>query len=120
FISVMLLGLLWKRTNNQGALFGLIGGSVITLVMVFGAPMVGVKLHWLYVAAIAQGITMIGIVVVSALTPAPAEGQCRPFPWALAGLKQYDEGVRRPWYQSVLMWWIIYIIGWVYLYWRFW
>ena len=38
FISVMLLGLLWKRTNRQGAVFGLIGGSVITLTMAFGAP----------------------------------------------------------------------------------
>jgi SSS family solute:Na+ symporter len=120
FISVMLLGLLWKRTNRQGALFGLIGGSAITLAMAFGAPLVGVKLHWLYLAAIAQAITMVGIVVVSLLTPPPAEAEWRPFHWTLAALKQYDDGVRRPWYQSVLLWWAVYIVGWVYLYWRFW
>jgi solute:Na+ symporter, SSS family len=120
FISVMLLGLLWKRTNRQGALFGLIGGSVITLGMAFGAPAVGIKLHWLYVAAIAQAITMLGIIVVSLLTSPPEEAQWRPFHWTLAALKQYDDGVRRPWYQSVLLWWIIYTIVWVYLYWRFW
>ena len=120
FISVMLLGLLWKRTNRQGAVFGLIGGSAITLAMAFGAPALGVKLHWLYLAGIAQAITMAGIVVVSLLTPAPEEAQWRPFHWTLAALKHYDDGVRRPWYQSVLLWWIVYTIVWVYLYWRFW
>lgn len=120
FISVMLLGLLWKRTNRQGALFGLIGGSAITLAMAFGAPACGVTLHWLYLAAIAQAITMVGIVVVSLLTPPPSEAQWRPFHWTLAALQQYDDGVKRPWYQRILLWWIIYIIGWVYLYWRFW
>lgn len=120
FISVMLLGLLWKRTNYQGALFGLIGGSALTLAIALGAPAFGVTLHWLYLAAIAQVIAMIGIVVVSLLTPPPAEAQWRPFHWTLAALQQYDDGVQRPWYQSVLLWWIIYTIVWVYLYWRFW
>lgn len=120
FISVMLLGLLWKRTNYPGALFGLIGGSVITLALAFGAPAIGIQLHWLYVASIAQAITMAGIVIVSLLTSPPAEEQWRPFHWTLAALKQYDDGVRRPWYQSVRLWWTIYIVGWVYLYGRFW
>jgi SSS family solute:Na+ symporter len=120
FISVMLLGLLWKRTNYPGALFGLIGGSVITLAMAFGAPAVGVHLHWLYIAAIAQAITMAGVMIVSLLTPEPAESQWRPFQWSLAALNLCDDGDRRPWYQSVRLWWAIYIVGWVYLYWRFW
>jgi len=120
FISVMLLGLLWKRTNRQGALFGLIGGSVITLAMAFGAEAAELKLHWLYVAAIAQVITMIGIVLVSLGTAPPEEGQWKPFHWTLSAVSQLDDGVRRPWYQSALLWWIVYSIGWVYLYWRFW
>jgi SSS family solute:Na+ symporter len=120
FISVMLLGLLWKRTNRQGALFGLIGGSAITLAIAVGAPALGLKLHWLYLAAIAQAFTMAGIVIVSLLTPLPAESLWRPFQWTLSALKQYDAGRRRPWYQSVLLWWAVYIAVWVYLYWRFW
>jgi len=120
FISVMLLGLLWKRTNRQGAQFGLIGGSAITLAIAFGAPAIGVKLHWLYLAAIAQAITMAGIVIVSLLTPPPPQDQWQPFHWTLSALKQYDGGARRPWYQSLILWWSIYIVGWVYLYWRFW
>jgi SSS family solute:Na+ symporter len=120
FISVMLLGLLWKRTNYPGALFGLIGGSAITLAIALGAPAFGITLHWLYLAAIAQVITMTGIVVVSLLTPAPAESLWRPFHWTPAVLRQYDDGVHRPWYQSVLLWWAVYFVVWVYLYWRFW
>jgi len=120
FISVMLLGLLWKRTNYAGALFGLIGGSVITLVVALGAPWVGLHLHWLYLAAIAQAITMSGIVLVSILTLPPAESQWRPFHWTPSALMRYDEGAERPWYQRPLLWWSIYIVGWVYLYWRFW
>jgi SSS family solute:Na+ symporter len=120
FISVILLGLLSKRTNYQGALFGLIGGSAITLAIAIGAPLIGINISWLYLAAIAQAITMVGIVIVSHRTPLPAESLWRPFQWTPSALRQYDDGVRRPWYQSVLMWWAIYIVVWVYLYWRFW
>ena len=120
FISVMLTGLLWKRTNYPGALFGLIGGSVITLALALGLPALGVNLHWLYVAAIAQAITMTGIVTVSLFPTPPDEARWRPFHWSLAALRQYDDGVRRPWYQSVLLWWAVYIVVWVGLYWRFW
>jgi SSS family solute:Na+ symporter len=120
FISVMLLGLLWKRTNNQGALFGLIGGAAITLAIALGAPALGSHLNWLYLAAIAQAITMGGIVIVSLLTPAPAESLWRPFQWTPAALRQFDDGIRRPWYQSVMLWWSVYIVVWLYLYWRFW
>ena len=120
FISVMLMGLLWKRTNYPGALFGLIGGSAITLALALGLPAMGVNLHWLYVAGIAQAITMTGIVAVSLLTSPAEETRWRPFLWTLSALRQYDDGVPRPWYQSVLLWWSVYIVVWVYLYWRFW
>jgi SSS family solute:Na+ symporter len=120
FISVMLLGLLWKRTNYPGAIFGLIGGSAITLTIALGAPAAGVPLHWLYLAAIAQAITMVGIIVVSLLTSPPPESLWRPFHWTPAVLKHYDDGIKRPWYQSLLLWWSVYIVVWVYLYWRFW
>ena len=59
----------------SGALFGLIGGSAITLAMAFGAPAVDIKTHWLYLAAIAQAITMVGIILVSLLTSPPEEAQ---------------------------------------------
>ncbi|MBN2021726.1 MAG: hypothetical protein JW809_02945 [Pirellulales bacterium] len=120
FISVVLLGLLWKRTNYPGALVGLIGGFAITLAVAIGFPAAGFKLHWLYLATIAQAITMSGIVLVSLCTPPPDERQWRPFQWTLSALTRYNEGAKRPWYQGPLLGWSIYIVGWVYLYWRFW
>jgi SSS family solute:Na+ symporter len=120
FICVMFLGILWKRTTNQAALFGLIGGSIITLAMAFGAPAIGYKLHWLYLAAIAEAITIVGMIAVSLLTPAPAEGEWKPFLWTPSVLSQYDEGIKRPWYQSIALWWGIFAIIWLYLYYRFW
>jgi hypothetical protein len=88
--------------------------------MALGAPAVGIKLHWLYLGAIAQAITMIGIVVVSLLTPAPAEELWRPFHWTFAALKQLDDGIKRPWYQSIVLWWVVFFGVWAFLYWRFW
>ena len=74
---------------------------------------------WALEAKVPTG-TMAGIVVVSLLTSVPEEAQWRPFQWSLAALKHFDEGARRPWYQSALLWWIVYTIVWAYLYWRFW
>ncbi len=121
FISVMILGILWKRANYEGALFGLIGGSAIMFTLGFGiAPHWFPRLHWIYVAAIAEALTMFGIVIVSLLTPPPNGEQCKPFIWHKGLLSAYDEGIRRPWYQSLKLWFGIYAVVWVYLYSRFW
>lgn len=120
FISVLLLGLVWRRTNYQGAKFGLIGGSVITLGVALGAPHFGIHWHWLYLAAFAQTLTMVGIVLVSLAYPAPPEITWRPFQWAPSMLRQLDDGAVRPWYQRLRLWWTCYVVLWGYLYWRFW
>ena len=120
FISVMILGVLWRRANYQGALFGLIGGIAIMATIGLGAPLLGFGTHWLYLAAIAQAITMVGIVVVSLMTPAPDRKQWEPFLWNRGLLRAYDEGMRRPRYQSLKLWFALYALVWFYLYWRFW
>lgn len=124
FISVLWMGILWRRTNYPGALFGLIGGTVIQLGIVFIAPMVeeplGIKLHWLYLAAIAQVITMLGIAIVSVCTPAMTAETVEPLTWTPSVLTQFSDGRKRPWYQSLKLWFGIFAAIWVYLYWRFW
>ncbi|MBP7937856.1 MAG: hypothetical protein KA354_24715 [Phycisphaerae bacterium] len=97
-----------------------IGGSAIALGVVLGAPAAGLHLQWLYLTAIAQAVTLSGIVLVSLLTELPEESQWRPFQWTLAALTRYDEGVKRPWHQRPLLWWSMYTVGWAYLHWRFW
>src|SRR5512136_1598963 len=50
FITVMLAGLLWKRANYAGALFGLVGGLVIQVLVALTNSLLGFQLHWLYQA----------------------------------------------------------------------
>ena len=63
---------------------------------------------------------MIGIAIVTLLTAAPDEKRVARYLWNLQVLKQYDEGVPRPWYQQLKFWWAIITVVWFYLYWRFW
>ena len=120
FISVLLLGILWRRANYEGALFGLIGGTVIMLGLGLGLPAMGWKLHWLYVAFLAQIMTMTGIVLVSLATPPPPEHQSEAFRWHPGLLSHYGDGTPRPWYQQARFWFAIYAIIWCAIYWRFW
>ena len=120
FISVVLLGILWKRTNYSGAMFGMIGGLAIQVAFVLGDKALGLNLNWLYIAFAAQVCIMLGVVAVSLLTPAPSDGQCELFHWQPGILFHLDGGMKRPWYQSLRLWFAIYASIWCYLYWRFW
>ncbi len=120
FVSVILLGVLWKRTNYAAALAGLLGGLVIQIGLAVALWAINIRLNWLYVGSIAQVLTMALIVVVTLGTdPAPPEKYSQ-FLWRPAVLAQYDEGRKRSWYQQVKVWFGLYAAIWVYLYWRFW
>ncbi len=120
FISVLLLGVLWRRTNYAGGLFGIVGGIVIQVGLALSLPMCGYRLHWLYVAFIAQAATMLGIVLVSLATPAPPTALWEPFQWRPSLLAHYDEGARRPWYKRLKLWYGVFAAVSIALYWRFW
>jgi solute:Na+ symporter, SSS family len=120
FISVLWMGILWRRTNYPGALFGLIGGTLIQAAVVLAAYLADANLHWLYLASIAQVITMLGIAVVSLCTPAMPAERTEPLVWTPSALTQFDDGRQRPWYQSLRLWFAIFAVVWIYLYWRFW
>jgi len=119
FISVFLMGLLWRRANYAGGVFGLIGGIVIQGLVVAIAFKAGVTLHWLYLGAIAQAITMIGIAIVSLATPPPQPAQIATTVWSRASLSNLSEGPT-PWYKSLILWYSIYAAIWFYVYWRYW
>jgi SSS family solute:Na+ symporter len=119
FISVLLLGIFWRRTNYTGALAGLIGGVVIQIALAFWAA--GTTLHWLYVGAIAQALTMLVAVVASLCAPAPAAAQVDPFLWRPKWVRDYDEGrAPRPWWQQIKYWFALYAIGEIAIYCHFW
>jgi SSS family solute:Na+ symporter len=119
FISVILLGIFWRRANYPAALFGLIGGACMAAIAM-ALLIAGVRLHWLYLAFIVQVATMAGMVVVSLLTPPPERERWEPFVWRPALLSSYNEGAAVPWYRRLSLWFAIYAAIWFYLYWRFW
>src|SRR5262249_25074025 len=120
FVSVILLGILWKRTNYAGALAGLVGGLVIQIGLALALWAMNIQLNWLYVGSIAQVLTMALIATVTlSTTPAPQQNW-EPFLWRPTLLSQYDEGHSRPWYQQVKVWFGVYAVIWILIYWRFW
>ncbi|MCE5198112.1 MAG: sodium/solute symporter [Armatimonadota bacterium] len=131
FITVVLFGLLWKRTNYEAARFGLIGGIVILIGVIIADHLLrsngiyaqwGIPngLHWIYQGFIAQVIIAIGMIIVALRHPAPAESQWKPFQWFPSQLKQLNDGISRPWYQSVALWFGVFAVIWVAAYWKFW
>ena len=119
-VSVFLMGIFWKRTNWQGAIFGIIGGLVIQLVVAFGLPAMGYKWNWSYYGAIAQVLVMIGIALVSLCFPPPPETSWRPFKWSPRLLTELDFGKNLPWYKTIRFWFGLYAVIWLFLYWYFW
>ncbi|WP_185213134.1 SLC5 family protein [Sphingobacterium mizutaii] len=121
FISVLLLGVFWKRTSYMGAIAGLIGGVVIQLLLAGSLMALNIDLHWLYVGAIAQALTMMLIAGVSLVTKAPSEDIVKTYVWRPSWVRELDDGrTHRPWYKSVKFWLLLYVIAWCYIYWRFW
>jgi SSS family solute:Na+ symporter len=119
-ISVIIMGIIWKRANYASAVFGLIGGIVIQVLVVFADQLLGWHLHWLYLAFIAEMLIMIGMMIVALNTSPPEKTQWQPFWWRPSLLANYDDGIKRPWYASLIMWFLIYAVIWFFLYWRFW
>ena len=121
FISVLLMGIFWRRTSYAGAIAGLIGGVFIQIALAVSLLAADIHLHRLYVGAIAQALTMLLIAVVSLNSAPPTDEQVKPFLWRMSWIRTLEEGAKkRPWWQSIKLWLILYAIAWCYIYWRFW
>jgi SSS family solute:Na+ symporter len=123
FMATVLMGVLWKRVNYPAALFGLVGGVLITVSMmvIFSGKVPGVnELHFFYIGGISEVTTMIGIAIVALTTAPPDYEKIARYVWSPKILRTYDEGVRRPWYQQVKLWCGIVTVIWLYIYWYFW
>lgn len=121
FISVVLMGLFWKRTSYAGAIAGLAGGVLIQIVLALTLYTFNINLHWLYTGAIAEGLTILVIIAVSLATAPPQPEQVRPFLWKASWLKIFgDEEGKLPWWKQLKLWLALYALAWCYVYWRFW
>ena len=122
FASVILLGILWPRANREGAMFGLAGGLPIAIVVMVAQIVArgqGYPVHWLYAAAFAQAIIVVGIVAVTLRTPAPDRAAIDTLIWRPAFVRElYDPA--RPLYKSLTLWISVFAVLWIYVYWRLW
>ena len=120
FIAVFLMGILWKRTNYPAAVFGMIGGLVLQVLIAIVAPLLGFNMHWLYLAFLGQVLTMAAVAIISLVTHRPEPARCADLVWNLALLSQYEGKGHRPWYQQLKLWFAVWTLAWCYLYYRFW
>lgn len=120
FATTFIVGLVWRRANYAGALFGLVGGITIQILVAVAVWASGASLHWAYVGAIAQVLTLAGMVAVSLVTKPPDRSQWEPYVRRPFASWRLEEGRKRPWYQRVSLWYALFASMWVYLYWRFW
>ncbi|XP_047199789.1 sodium/glucose cotransporter 5 isoform X1 [Hippoglossus stenolepis] len=93
--AVFTLAIFWKRTNEQGAFWGLMVGLVVgvcRMVLEFGfppprcgvvdsAPNVLRSVHYLHFAILLCGLTAIVVTIVSLLTPPPTPEQLCNLTW---------------------------------------
>uniref|UniRef100_A0A3Q3EH65 Sodium/mannose cotransporter SLC5A10 n=1 Tax=Labrus bergylta TaxID=56723 RepID=A0A3Q3EH65_9LABR len=93
--AVFTLAVFWKRTNEQGAFWGLMVGLVVgvcrmVLEFAFPPPRCGVvdsapavlrDVHYLHFAILLCGLTAIVVTIVSLLTPPPSHEQLCNLTW---------------------------------------
>jgi SSS family solute:Na+ symporter len=120
FISVMLLGIFWRRTNYPGAIAGIVGGLAIQVLLAILLPQIWPNLHFYYIALFAQALAMLITIVVSAVTAPPREDQWRPFLWTRSALAELGGGEQRPAHQSLWLWASLYAVIWIAIYAWFW
>jgi SSS family solute:Na+ symporter len=120
FISVILLGIFWKRTTYKAAVYGLVGGVIIQIAIVLILFALNIKLHWLYAGGIAEALTLILIAAVSLRSAPSMTSQINSYVWKSSWLKVLDDGVKRPWYKQVKFWFSLYALCWIFIYWIFW
>lgn len=123
FMITMLMGMFWKRVNYPAAMFGLVGGIIIQIIVavIFSGSIPGIPyLHFQYVGAIAQVIIGIGIAIIALCTAPPDYRKVKPRLWSIKLLKAYDSGEPRPWYQQLKVLWGTVAVIWFGIYFWFW
>jgi len=134
--AVFLLGLFWKRMNSAGATSALVVGFVcgmikLTLQSFFGAaegkasnPAILAAIgdfNFLYATGVLMLISVVVMIVVSLMTPAPAEEKTRGLTYGsihhLAGDEIHNSW---DWGNKLMAGLILLLVGSMYLYFSFW
>jgi hypothetical protein len=83
-------------------------------------PLVWPDVHFYYIAAVAQALTIALIVVASLVTSPPLPQQWQPFQWSPRLLSTLSNEKPRPWCQNLWLWAGLYAVIWIGIYAYFW
>lgn len=104
-VSVFFLGVFWKRATSQGAFYGLIGGALLGMTnlvfkIYFGYSIFG-DIHFLLTVPIYLVWSMLIMLVISYLTPAPNYKIIKPYVWTKADFKEETISLQQlPFYKN--------------------
>ena len=102
-VGTFFMGLFWKRSNNQGAFWGLISGLVMAFVVMITKYLIGitVPLHFLLLAPIIMVVSILINVIVSLNSPLPDQDKVRQNTWTVKIWKEESEELRGVvWYKN--------------------
>ena len=124
FIAVCLVGIFWRRAGELVGSVGLAGGIAIQILVAIAAKLLLVggylshPLNWLYVAFIAEVLTILLMVIVALSTSPQADLEVSNMVWSpqLILTSVVSKG---PWYKSLLLWYLLYTAIWFSVYWHF-
>lgn len=99
-VSVFFLGIFWKRATSQGAFYGLIGGALLGMTnlvfkIYFGYSIFG-DIHFLLTVPIYLAWSMLIMLVISYLTPAPDYKIVKPYIWTKADFDEETVALQKP------------------------
>lgn len=104
-VSVFFLGIFWKRATSQGAFYGLIGGALLGMTnlvfkIYFGYSIFG-DIHFLLTVPIYLAWSMLIMLVISYLTPAPDYKIVKPYIWTKADFDKETVALQKlPFYKN--------------------
>ena len=104
-VSVFFLGIFWKRATSQGAFYGLIGGALLGMTnlvfkIYFGYSIFG-DIHFLLTVPIYLAWSMLIMLVISYLTPAPDYKIVKPYIWTKADFDEETVALQKlPFYKN--------------------
>ena len=102
-VGTFFMGLFWKRSNEQGAFWGLISGLVIAFLVMIVKYVVGIPIpfHFLMLAPIIMAVSMLINVVVSLNSSLPDQDKVKQNTWTIKIWKEESEELRGiVWYKN--------------------
>jgi len=121
--AVFLLGVFWRRATHKAAVTAMVVGLPFCLVTeILGKVWESFpRIPFVYLSFVGWLISLVTMVVVSLLDRPPEQERIKDLLWDVSTLREpTDGGKRRPWYQRLWFWYVLFAAAWLVLILRFW